>query len=66
MPPADIRVNGKVLFKDVANGESLNLVVPVATYGVDIVPTGKTSPVYLGPLKLTSAGWRAEPGVRGG
>ena len=56
VPPADIRVNGKVLFKDVANGESLNLVVPVATYGVDIVPTGKSSPVYLGPLKLTTQG----------
>lgn len=56
VPPADIRVNQKVLFKDVANGESLNLVVPVATYGVDIVPTGKNSPVYLGPLKLTTQG----------
>ncbi len=56
VPPADIRVNGKVLFADVANGESLNLVVPVATYGVDIVPAGKSSPVYLGPLKLTTQG----------
>ncbi len=56
VPPADIRVNGEVLFKDVANGESLNLVVPVATYGVDIVPTGKSTPVYLGPLKLTTQG----------
>ncbi len=56
VPPADIRVNGKVLFEDVANGESLNLVVPVATYAVDIVPTGKKSPVYLGPLKLTVQG----------
>lgn len=56
VPPADIRVNGKVLFEDVANGESLNLVVPVATYGVDIVPTGKSTPVILGPLKLTTQG----------
>lgn len=56
VPPADIRVNGDVLFRDVANGESLNLVVPVATYGVDIVPTGKASPVLLGPLKLTTEG----------
>ena len=30
--------------------------VPVDTYGVDIVPTGKTSPVFLGPLKLTMQG----------
>ncbi|MEP6797012.1 MAG: DUF4397 domain-containing protein [Lapillicoccus sp.] len=53
VPPADIRVNGKVLFANVANGESLSLVVPPATYKVDIVPTGATSPLILGPLDLT-------------
>ena len=56
VPPADIRVNGKVLFAEVANGESLSLVVPVATYKVDIVPTGKSAPVFLGPLDLTVQG----------
>lgn len=56
VPPADVRVNGKVLFADISNGEALNLVVPVATYGVDIVPRGKKSPIYLGPLKLTTEG----------
>lgn len=56
VPPADIRVNGKVLFADVANGESLNLTVPVATYKVSIVPTGESSPVFLGPLSLTVKG----------
>ena len=56
VPPADVRVDGKVLFSDIANGESLNLVVPVATYGVDIVPNGKSAPVYLGPVKLTTQG----------
>lgn len=50
--PADIRVNGQVLFSNVANGESLDVVVPAATYKVDIVPTGATSPVVLGPLDL--------------
>jgi hypothetical protein len=50
--PADIRVNGKVLFQNVANGESLDVVVPAGTYKVDIVPTGATSPVVLGPLDL--------------
>lgn len=50
--PADIRVNGKVLFQNVANGESLDVVVPAATYKVEIVPTGATSPVVLGPLDL--------------
>ncbi len=56
VPPADIRVNSKVLFSNVANGEALDLVVPVATYKVAIVPTGKSSPVLLGPLSLTVQG----------
>jgi len=53
VPPADIRVDGKVLFANVANGESLSLLVPPATYKVDIVPTGATTPMLLGPLDLT-------------
>lgn len=56
VPPADIRVNGKVLFENVANGESLNLTVPVATYKVAIVPAGETKPVILGPVELTVQG----------
>jgi hypothetical protein len=56
VPPADIRVNNKVLFENVANGESLDLTVPVATYKVAIVPTGKSTPVLLGPLSLTVQG----------
>jgi hypothetical protein len=56
VPPADIRVNGKVLFANIANGESLELTVPVATYKVAIVPTGETEPVILGPLSLTVQG----------
>ena len=39
VPPADILVNGQVLFANIANGESLELVVPVATYKVSIVPS---------------------------
>lgn len=50
--PADIRVNGQVLFANVANGESLDVVVPAATYSVEIVPAGAKSPVVLGPLAL--------------
>ena len=53
---ADIRVDGKVLFADIANGESLNLVVPVQTYKVAIVPAGKPEPVVLGPVSLTVKG----------
>lgn len=56
VPPADILVDGEVLFANVANGESLNLVVPADTYEVQIVPTGETSPSILGPLELTVEG----------
>jgi len=56
VPAADIRVDDKVLFADVANGQSLNLVVPVRTYKVAIVPTGKAAPVLLGPVDLTVTG----------
>ncbi|MGB5951851.1 MAG: DUF4397 domain-containing protein [Ornithinimicrobium sp.] len=56
VPPADIVVNDEVLFANVANGESLNLVVPVDTYSVQIVPTGETEPVIFGPLDLTVKG----------
>jgi hypothetical protein len=38
-PPADIKVNGKVLFRSVANGESLTVTVPAGTYSVTAVAT---------------------------
>ena len=53
---ADIRVNGDVLFEDVKNGQSLDVVVPVRTYKVAIVPAGKAKPVLLGPVDLTVTG----------
>jgi Domain of unknown function (DUF4397) len=56
VPPADILVNGQVLFANIANGESLELVVPVATYEVSIVPSKQTEPVFFGPVSLTVEG----------
>ena len=56
MPAADVRVNDKVLFENISNGESLSLVVPVATYKVGIVPTGKDRPYFFGPVDLTVKG----------
>jgi hypothetical protein len=53
---ADVRVNDKVAFANIANGQSLNVVVPVATYKVTIVPAGKTEPVVFGPVSLTVKG----------
>jgi hypothetical protein len=56
VPPADVRVDETVLFENIANGESLELMVPVATYKVDIVPTKETEPVFFGPVSLTVKG----------
>lgn len=52
-PPADIRVNGDVLFSNVANGEALTVVVPAAKYQVDIVPAATDGTAILGPVSLT-------------
>jgi hypothetical protein len=52
-PPADIRVNGDVLFSNVANGETLTTVVPAGKYTVDIVPAATDGDAILGPVDLT-------------
>lgn len=49
--PADIKVDGRVLFADVASGEELTVTVPADTYNVAVVPTSGGPPV-LGPLDL--------------
>ncbi len=51
-PPADIRVDGKAAFRNVANGESLFLDVPAKTYSVDVVPTSGGDAI-LKPVSLT-------------
>ncbi|HYY10408.1 MAG TPA: DUF4397 domain-containing protein [Kineosporiaceae bacterium] len=51
-PPADVRVDGSVLFHDVASGESLSLVVPAKTYTVDVVPVAGSGTI-LAPVKVT-------------
>jgi molybdopterin-binding protein len=52
-PPADIRVDGKPLFRNVANAESLSLVVPAKTYSVDVIPTATGGTPILGPVRIT-------------
>jgi hypothetical protein len=49
--PMDIRVDGKVVFANVAVGEYLYKVVPAMTNSVDFVRTGK-SKVLLGPVDV--------------
>lgn len=51
VPPADIRVQGKVLFSNIANGEFVTAVVPAMTYSVAVVPTGGGAPL-VGPVDL--------------
>jgi hypothetical protein len=52
VPPADVRVNSKVLFANIANGEFVTAVVPASTYSVDIVPTGESTNPLFGPVDL--------------
>jgi hypothetical protein len=49
--PIDIRVDEKVVFANVANGEYLYKVVPAGTYSFDVVPTEMSKPL-LGPVDL--------------
>jgi hypothetical protein len=51
VPPADIRVDNKVLFANIANGEYVTSEVPGGTYSVEVVPTGETN-ALLGPVDL--------------
>jgi hypothetical protein len=51
-PPADIRVDGEPLFRNVASGESLSLVVPAKTYSVDVTPSSGGAKI-LAPVSLT-------------
>lgn len=52
VPPADIRVDGEPLLRNVANAEVLTVEVPEQTYSVDIVPTGTEGPAVFGPVDL--------------
>jgi hypothetical protein len=54
-PPSDIRVDGRPLFRNVANGESLSLVVPARSYSVDVVPTVSGGGPILGPIQVRLA-----------
>ncbi|WP_088280956.1 DUF4397 domain-containing protein [Kineosporia sp. A_224] len=55
--PADVVVDGNVLLRNLANGESATNVVPAGTYSVSVVPTATTGPAVLGPAPIkVSAG----------
>lgn len=52
VPPADVRVDNKVLFSNIANGEFVSADVPSGAYSVDIVPTGQDGNPLFGPVSL--------------
>lgn len=54
VPPADVRVNGQVLFSNIANGEFVGAEVPAQTYSADIVPSGQdpARPLF-GPVDIS-------------
>jgi hypothetical protein len=51
-PPADIRVDGDPLFRNVASGESLTLDLPAKTSTIDVVPTLTGGPAILQPVMV--------------
>jgi hypothetical protein len=53
--PADVRVDDRVVFADIANGESATVDVKAGRHVVTLVPTGQPAPAVLGPLKVSLA-----------
>ncbi|KQW53122.1 hypothetical protein ASC77_02140 [Nocardioides sp. Root1257] len=52
VPPADVRVDGKVVFEDIANGEFAQADVPAGPHEAAILPAGTTGDPILGPLDV--------------
>ena len=50
--PADVRVDGQVVFENIANGEFAEADVPAGAHKVELLPTGLTTDPILGPLDV--------------
>jgi hypothetical protein len=50
--PADVRVDGKVVFRDIANGEYATADVAAGAHSVALLPTGLHTAPILGPLDV--------------
>ena len=50
--PADVRVDGQVVFTNIANGEFAEADVPAGGHKVELLPTGQTENPILGPLDV--------------
>jgi hypothetical protein len=51
-PPADVRVDGETIFRDVASGEALSLLVPARSYAVDVLGS-QGSAAILAPVRVS-------------
>lgn len=51
-PPADVRVDGQTVFRNIANGEFAEADVPSGTRTVSLLPTGSDRGAFLGPLDV--------------
>jgi hypothetical protein len=56
-PPADVRVDGAVVFRNIANGEFAVADVPSGSHTAALLPTGQIAGPILGPLDLTLPAW---------
>jgi hypothetical protein len=55
VPPADVRVDGRTVFTNIANGEFAEADVPAGKHAVALLPTGQKSRPILGPLTVDLA-----------
>jgi hypothetical protein len=53
--PADVRIDHRVVFDNIANGESATIDVSAGRHRVTLVPTGQESPAVVGPLDVNVA-----------
>jgi hypothetical protein len=53
--PADVRVDGRVVFANIANGEAASTLVKPGVHRVTLVPTGLEGPALLGPVVVALA-----------
>jgi hypothetical protein len=54
-PAVDILANGSAAFTNVENGAGGTVDIPASTVTAEVVPTGETSPVVIGPADLPVA-----------
>jgi hypothetical protein len=51
-PAVDVRANGAVAFADLSNPNEAKADLPAGTISADVVPTGASEPVVIGPADL--------------